>query len=114
MKMNRCPVCHSHITLEALCQDEAGRELLALLSGLDSQWSRPLVQYLGLFRAPGRDLSNERALRLARGATALCADSVRLGAALGEATDALRAKGLGAPLNNHNYFPARGLSSYGS
>jgi hypothetical protein len=31
MMLGRCPVCHSQISLEAVCQDEAGRELLGRL-----------------------------------------------------------------------------------
>ena len=26
MQLNRCPICHSRISLDALVQDEAGRE----------------------------------------------------------------------------------------
>ena len=32
MKLGRCPICHSHIQLEALIQDDAGSELLGLLA----------------------------------------------------------------------------------
>ena len=32
MHLSRCPICHSRIPLEALVQDEAGRELLTLVS----------------------------------------------------------------------------------
>ena len=37
MHLSRCPICHSRISLEALVQDEAGRELLALVARLDTQ-----------------------------------------------------------------------------
>lgn len=103
MMIGRCPICHSHLSLEAICQDEAGRELLALLAGLDADLGRALVGYLGLFRPARRDLSNDRALRLARETLALCSDSVRLGAALAETVEAIRSKG-GASLKNHNYL----------
>ena len=65
MRLSRCPICHSRISLEALVQDEAGRELLALVAKLDTQTGVALVSYLGLLRSPSRDLANERALRLA-------------------------------------------------
>lgn len=111
--LGRCPVCHSQISLEAVCQDEAGRELLGLLANLPGEASRALVQYLGLFRPEKRDLSNDRALRLAREVLALCADSLRLSAAMSETVEAIRAKSgavhpkgtsSGAPMKNHNYL----------
>lgn len=108
MMLGRCPVCHSHISLESVCQDEAGRELLALLATLPGDASRALVQYLGLFRPEKRDLSNDRALRLAREAMALCADYLRLSAAMSETVEAIRgkcgAKSGAAPMKNHNYL----------
>ena len=104
MMLGRCPVCHSQISLEAVCQDEAGRELLGLLANLPGEASRALVQYLGLFRPEKRDLSNDRALRLAREALALCADSLRLSAAMSETVEAIRAKSGAVPMKNHNYL----------
>ena len=104
MMLGRCPVCHSQISLEAVCQDEAGRELLGLLASLPGDTSRALVQYLGLFRPEKRDLSNDRALRLAREALALCADSLRLSAAMSETVEAIRAKSGAVPMKNHNYL----------
>ena len=104
MMLGRCPVCHSQISLEAVCQDEAGRELLGLLANLPGETSRALVQYLGLFRPEKRDLSNDRALRLAREALALCADSLRLSAAMSETVEAIRAKSGAVPMKNHNYL----------
>lgn len=102
--LGRCPVCHSQISLEAVCQDEAGRELLGVLANLPGEASRALVQYLGLFRPEKRDLSNDRALRLAREALALCADSLRLSAAMSETVEAIRAKSGAVPMKNHNYL----------
>lgn len=102
--LGRCPVCHSQISLEAVCQDEAGRELLGILANLPGEASRALVQYLGLFRPEKRDLSNDRALRLAREALALCADSLRLSAAMSETVEAIRAKSGAVPMKNHNYL----------
>lgn len=108
MMLGRCPICHSQISLEAVCQDEAGRELLGVLANLPGEASRALVQYLGLFRPEKRDLSNDRALRLAREAMALCPDSMRLSAAMAETVEAIRgkcgAKSGAVPMKNHNYL----------
>lgn len=104
MKLSRCPVCHSHITLEALVQDDAARELIALLAGAEAELGRALVQYLGLFRAPSRDLSNDRALRLCREVLALHPHGASLAHALRETVNALRSKGSIKPLSNHNYL----------
>ena len=103
MNLTRCPVCHSHITLEAIVQDEAGRELMALLANLEGDLSRALVTYLGLFRPEKRDLSNDRALRIAKEVMALKNDSARLSHALAQTVEILRAKD-GLPLKNHNYL----------
>lgn len=103
MNLGRCPVCHSHISLEAIVQDDAGRELLALLAALDADLARPLVSYLGLFRPPKQDLRNLRALQLAREVQALAEPGPRLAMALTETVESLRAKA-GPPLKNHNYL----------
>jgi hypothetical protein len=103
----RCPVCHAEAALEAWAEDEAARELMALLSTLDATLGRPLVAYLGLFRSGSRALSWERALRLAREALALDADPLRLGAALSQTVEQLRAKRDGGdirPLSGHGYL----------
>lgn len=106
MYLTRCPICHSRISLEAITQDEAGRELLALLARLDTQTGAALVAYLGLFRSASRDLANDRALRLATETLNLCppADLPRLAVALGETVEALRNKHPRRPLKNHNYL----------
>ena len=104
MKLCRCPICHAHITLEAIAQDDAARELLGILAGLDGELGRALIQYLGLFRPPARDLSHDRALRLTREVLALSADAQRLAHAMRETLLALRSKGAGKPLGNHNYL----------
>ena len=103
MQLARCPICHSRINLEALVQDQAGRELLALLVDLDTLTGAALVSYLGLFRSPRRDLANDRALRLARETLSL-GDPTRLSIALGETVEALRNKQPQKPLANHNYL----------
>lgn len=50
MKLCRCPVCHSDIHLDQLLEDEAGREILGLLTELKYGVARPLVSYIALFR----------------------------------------------------------------
>lgn len=103
MNLARCPVCHSHIHLEAIVQDEAGRELLGLLANMEGDLSRALVTYLGLFRPEKRDLSNDRALRLAQEVIDLTLDRTKLAIALAQTVETLRAKG-GSALRNHNYL----------
>lgn len=102
MNLGRCPVCHSRISLEAIVQDEAGRELLALLAKLDAVVAIPLVTYLGLFRPEQRDLANDRALRLAREVLDL-GTGPALAQAMANTVESIRGKG-GTPLKNHNYL----------
>ena len=104
MMLGRCPVCHSHLSLEAIVQDEAARELLGVLSGLDATLARALVGYLGLWRPAKQDLRWDRALRLARDVLALEADPHRLAWALAETTEAIRAKGGTTPIKSHGYL----------
>jgi hypothetical protein len=104
MNLGRCPVCHAHIQLDALVQDDAGRELLALLAGMEPELARPLVGYIGLFRPEKQDLRNVRALQLARDVLALPAASPQqIATALAETVESIRAKG-GSVLRNHNYL----------
>jgi hypothetical protein len=104
MRLGRCPVCHAHLHLDALVQDEAGRELLGLLATLPADLGRALVGYLTLFRPGKSDLSNDRALRLAREVMALDTDAGRLTAGLHETVDSIRAKGEVRRMTNHNYL----------
>ena len=85
-------------------QDEAGRELMALVAKLDTQTGAALVSYLGLFRSASRDLANERALKLARETLGITPDTARLAIALSETVEALRGKQPRQPLKNHNYL----------
>ncbi|PHS48773.1 MAG: hypothetical protein COB05_04490 [Marinobacter sp.] len=106
MKLGRCPVCHSHLHLDALIQDEAGSELLGVLAGLGRPLARPLVQYLALFRPAKSDLSNARALKLAQETLAI-ADRDSLVAALQDTVRSIqekRQRGQVQPLKNHNYL----------
>lgn len=104
MQLNRCPICHTRISLDALAQDEAGRELLGLLARLESDTGIALIGYLGLFRSATRDLSNDRALKLAQEALMLWpASNVYLAQAMRQTVEQIQAKG-GKPLTNHNYL----------
>jgi len=103
----RCPVCHAEAALEAWAEDEAARELMGLLSGLDATLGRALVAYLGLWRSASRALAWERALRLAREVLALEADALRLAEALSQTVEQLRLKreaGDVRPLKSHGYL----------
>lgn len=102
MQLNRCPICHSRISLDALAQDEAGRELLGLLAKLDTDAGTALVGYLGLFRSATRDLANDRELKLAREALSL-GPTGNLAQAMRQTVEQIQAKG-GKPLSNHNYL----------
>lgn len=106
MQLTRCPVCHSRIALEQLVQDEAGRELLAMLAKLDTLTGTALVSYIGLFRSTNRDLANDRALKLAQETLAI--EAVQwLTPALQETVEAMkekRAQGDVKTLANHNYL----------
>ncbi len=103
----RCPVCHAEAALEAWAEDEAAREMMALLAGLEAPLGRALAAYLGLFRSRSRALSWERAVRLAREVLALGVDEAVLAQALSDTVEAMRVKreaGDIRPLENHNYL----------
>ena len=106
MELCRCPTCHARIDLEAVVQDEAGRELLAIMARLEPDLAKALIQYLGLFRPPKSDLTNARAVKLAE--QVLCIDSSpAMQHALLETVQAMRAKAQEAGfkrLQNHNYL----------
>jgi hypothetical protein len=104
MRLGRCPVCHAHLHLDALVQDEAGRELLGLCATLSDDLGRALVGYLSLWRPARGDLDHARALKLAREVLALEPDPARLAWALAETVESLRAKGEARRMTNHNYL----------
>ncbi|MFV0448654.1 MAG: hypothetical protein ACK5MF_09355 [Vibrio sp.] len=108
MKLTRCPVCHSNIHLDALIQDQAGRDLLGDVAALPDFIARPLLNYIGLFRPLKSDLSNGRALRLMREVTDEYKADHLLASALIETVNKLREKRIQfqdvKPLANHNYL----------
>lgn len=98
-----CPICHAQFTIEALTQDAAARELLALRAAMMPS----LLSYLGLFRSATRALAFDRALKLTHEVLSLDTDPARLEAALAETVESMRQKreqGQVKPLKNHNYL----------
>jgi hypothetical protein len=108
VKVGRCPICHHHLDLQALAQDESARDLLALVAKTPHTVMMPLLSYLGLFRPEKRDLANDRALRLAEEALELTTDQHLLAAAIRETVEQIHRKRQagenGQPLKNHNYL----------
>lgn len=103
----KCPACHAEFSLDAALDDEAGRQLTALLADLPREVSRPLLAYAGLWRSATRALSWDRALRIVREALALTEDRTALAAALAETVEAMRTKQAEPgwkPLTSHNYL----------
>jgi hypothetical protein len=107
MQLN-CPCCHARFPLESALQDDAAREVNGLLVTLQPQLMRPLISYIGLFRAAGRQLAWERALRLMQETVNLAPCHVpALEAALIDtvaAMDEKRAMPGWKPLATHNYL----------
>lgn len=102
-----CPSCHTILSLEAITQDEAARELLVLISTLDQAVRPHLFPYLGLFRSKARSLSWSRAVKLAREVLEIGAEPKALGVALAETVESMRIKrdaGDVRPLTKHNYL----------
>lgn len=112
MKLCRCPICHSDIHLEALIEDDAGRELLGKISQLTHGCAQPMVGYLGLFKPVKSNLNNARALKIVSDVLELYPCSLLLAQALSETVASLRKKRQQAlqagqkiePLTNHNYL----------
>lgn len=104
MHIGRCPACHAHLDLSTLVQDEAARELLALMAGLDAEIGRALVLYLGLFKPAKQDLRWDRALRLCREALALSPYPTVLARAIEDTVEAIRSKGGALPIRDHAYL----------
>ncbi|STO55342.1 Uncharacterised protein [Canicola haemoglobinophilus] len=108
MKLCRCPVCHSDIHLDQLLEDDAGREILTILTQLKGNNARAIVSYIALFRPEKSALSNSRALKLMQEVLALYKPSPLLAHALSETANSVmkkrRDKQNTAPLSNHNYL----------
>ncbi|MBI0036701.1 hypothetical protein H3T61_00430 [Gilliamella sp. B14384H2] len=107
MNLTRCPICHHDISLEALLSDEAGRELLTIITKLGYGCARPLTAYLGLFRTPKSNLSNARAVKLINEILALYQPSRHLAYALDQTVHSIhikRSKGEDKPLKSHAYL----------
>ena len=108
MKLCRCPVCHSDINLDQLLEDDAGRELLSIITELKFGVARPLVSYIALFRPEKSALSNTRAVKLMREVLDQFPPSQLLAHSLSETVSAVQkkrreSKNL-APLSNHSYL----------
>lgn len=102
-----CPCCHTRYPLGAALDRDAGAELMGLLAGMAPELARPLVAYLGLFRARTTQLAWDRAGRLAAEVLALTPDTAALAAALADTTEAMSDKRQAPgwkPLGNHNYL----------
>lgn len=108
MKLARCPICHSDIHLDQLLEDDAGRELLALIAKCNAEVARPLVAYISLFRPEKSALLNSRAVKLIKEVFALYPQSLLLAHALSETVQSVQNKRRNnqntAPLTNHNYL----------
>lgn len=103
-----CPTCHAHMPLDVALQDEAGRELVAMLAAMQPQLALPLVHYLGFFRPAKQQLGWGRSLRLANEVVALlpCPVDVLVEGLLEAARslDEKRQQPGWKPLGNHNYL----------
>ncbi len=109
MLLNRCPVCHAHITLDAMTADAAAREVLLLFAALHDELAHALLGYISLWRPAKRDLSYARTLKIATDTLALePTRSDALVQALSETVHTLRAKAAGGagtlPISSHGYL----------
>jgi len=108
MKLGRCPTCHTAIHVDAMVQDEAGRELMATLAKLNSKIGSSVLQYVGLFRPVKSDLNNGRALKLLTEALALTNNLQLLAAGCDATVRNIHTKRQSGetvkPLTNHNYL----------
>lgn len=108
MKLCRCPVCHSEISLGAVVEDEAGSELLSTLIKMGSGCGAAVVLYLGLFKPEKSSLSNSRALKLLKELLEIYQPSNVLERAMRDTVEQVhrnrRETGRTEPLKNHNYL----------
>ena len=108
MKLCKCPICHSEISLEALIEDDAGRELLNTIVNIGGNCGRAVVSYLGLFKPQKNSLANSRALKIVQSLLELYPPSNVLEKALMDTVDQVRRNrretGRCEALANHNYL----------
>lgn len=108
MKLCRCPICHSDIHLDGLLEDDAGREILGIITNLRGDNARALVSYIALFRPEKAALSNGRALKLMREVLDMYQPSPLLSHALTETINGVmknrRETRNVVALTNHNYL----------
>lgn len=108
MKLCKCPICHSEISLEALIEDDAGRELLNTIINIGGNCGRAVVAYLGLFKPQKNSLANSRALKIVQSLLELYPPSNVLEKALIDTVEQVRRNrretGRCEPLANHNYL----------
>lgn len=108
MKLCKCPICHSEISLEALIEDDAGRELLNTIVNIGGNCGRAVVSYLGLFKPQKNSLANSRALKIVQSLLELYPPSNVLEKALMDTVEQVRRNrretGRIEPLTNHNYL----------
>ena len=114
MKLCKCPICHSEISLEALIKDDAGRELLNTIVNIGGNCGRAVVSYLGLFKPQKNSLANSRALKIVQSLLELYSPSNVLEKALMDTVEQVRRNrretGRCEPLANHNYLTGKELS----
>lgn len=108
MKLSRCPVCHQHIHLEALAQDEAGKELMGIIAKQTPAMASSCLSYIGLYRPFKSDLNNGRALRLLHEVLAITPNIQALCAAMDQTvmqiSTSRQTNNDVKPLTNHNYL----------
>lgn len=108
MKLGRCPICRSDLHLDALIEDDAGREVLTMLLKFTHNCARPVVAYLGLFRPAKSNLSNSRTAKLMQEVLEQFKPSRHLAHALNETVKQIQKKRANSndvkPLTNHNYL----------
>ncbi|EWH09828.1 hypothetical protein DS2_10272 [Catenovulum agarivorans DS-2] len=107
MKLARCPVCHTHIDLLSLVEDQAGRDLLIEVAKLEG-WAAPsLLSYLSLFKPAKSDLNNARALKLLQEVLMMHPHRKLLSESCDATVQQIRAKrveGSAKPLKDHAYL----------
>ncbi|MER2490661.1 hypothetical protein [Catenovulum sediminis] len=107
MKLARCPVCHTHIDLLSLVEDQAGRDLLIAVTKLETWCAPPVLAYIGLFKPAKSDLNNARALKLLNEVLTLHPNRKLITEACDVTVQQIRAKrveGNAKPLKDHAYL----------